>query len=551
MNQKLTKNNCFKLPLIILIINLIKLVENKNVPQVSSSIEFILDLKTKINKLTINQGDTQNDLYVASTNHLYKIIDEPSKSELKIAIDLSTGPKAQKQQCAFITEYSSSSTQCIKYICDEDTAQPQLKSLLKSKLKQNLVDNDNRLLLIDYKNQHLIECGTVDYGGCRLRQLSDLQIIGCNYSAPVIPFNSASGVVVSSSSSLSSTSRIDDSSLYLMVSNEYDPIERLDKTDFPIFSIRYLATTTKNTAESKQQLQLRQPLFQSKYPIESMNYDQTIFNSDFHMKIIYSFKHNGFVYFLFTITNKILSESCNRVDVESMSNKTTPKIVTRMLRICDSKWSGDSNQRGNRESNSQDPSETLASLLTSSETNSATLTETVLDCDDQISGSKHYLLQSAYFHEISSKNPNGEDNSILFLNFNTTVCKVRIKEIENHFLSMLRKCLDGDNNFAELVSPYSNKNTWKTPCRCSYLNDYSRKSPQSDDRKLFCHNDFFNYINSRKTLTIQSINLNISDKIKPISSLVSLNTDSSEKLVLILSTLDAKVYMFLFDPEKI
>lgn len=72
-----------------------------------------------------------------------------------------------------------------------------------------------------------------------------------------------------------------------MISNEYDPTERLDKTDFPIFSIRHLATNT------QQSVQIRQPLFQTKYPIESMNYDQTIFSPDFHMKIIYSFKHNG------------------------------------------------------------------------------------------------------------------------------------------------------------------------------------------------------------------------------------------------------------------
>lgn len=154
-------------------------------------------------------------------------------------------------------------------------------------------DNENRLLLIDERNEHLIECGTVDYGGCRLRRLSDLSIIGCNYSAPVIPFSSASGVVVSSSSS----SSIDDSSLYLMISNEYDPAERLDKTDFPIFSIRHLASAFAASAASTNQhqpaLQMRQPLFQTKYPIESMNYDQTIFSPDFHMKIIYSFKHNG------------------------------------------------------------------------------------------------------------------------------------------------------------------------------------------------------------------------------------------------------------------
>lgn len=180
----------------------------------------------------------------------------------------------------------------LKYICGDDEQSTKLSNLVLNNKAQKpaqrqLTDNDNRLLLIDDRNQHLIECGTIDYGGCRLRRLSDLSIIGCNYSAPVIPFSSASGVVVSSSSSPSSFG-IEDSSLYLMISNEYDPAERLDKTDFPIFSIRHLATQNQ-----QQQVQMRQPLFQTKYPIESMNYDQTIFAPDFHMKIIYSFKHNG------------------------------------------------------------------------------------------------------------------------------------------------------------------------------------------------------------------------------------------------------------------
>ena len=142
----------------------------------SNSVLNVLDLKTKINKLTINSNANNNiDIYVASTNHLYKIIDS-NTDNLKIDIDLVTGPKAQKQQCAFITEQSAStsSTQCIKYICDDDSSQSKLLKLQKS---QKYIDNDNRLLLIDAKNQHLIECGTIDYGGCRLRQLSDLQVI--------------------------------------------------------------------------------------------------------------------------------------------------------------------------------------------------------------------------------------------------------------------------------------------------------------------------------------------------------------------------------------
>ena len=191
----------------------------------------------------------------------------------------------------------------VKYICGEDEQSTKLSNIVlngnnklpKSQQQSNhqqrqLTDNDNRLLLIDERNEHLIECGTIDYGGCRLRSLSDLSIIGCNYSAPVIPFSSASGVVVSSSSP-----NFDDSSLYLMISNEYDPAERLDKTDFPIFSIRHLAAAPSSHQQPSVQ---RQPLFQTKYPIESMNYDQTIFAPDFHMKIIYSFKHNGNFYII-------------------------------------------------------------------------------------------------------------------------------------------------------------------------------------------------------------------------------------------------------------
>jgi hypothetical protein len=501
-------------------------------PTQSSSISKIVDLKTKINKLVLKESANGVDLYVASTNHLYKLSDNDSDL-LKIEIDLSTGPKAQKQQCAFVIE--SPETQCIKYICDDEQSR---LSLLKSSsqsrdAKQSaMIDYENRLLLIDTVNNNLIECATTDNGGCRLRNLDDLQITGCNYSAPVIPFSSASGVVIN---------KPGDSSLYLMVSNEYDPTERLDKSDFPVFSIRYLTPFLPSS-------------FQSKYPIESMNYDQTIFDSDFHMKIVYSFKHNGFVYFLFTITNKMLSESCNRVDAD-LNNQTMSKIVTRMLRICDNKWSQTLNNRSNRESS--ETFEQIANLYSNSATNLATLTETVVDCEDKVTGIKYSMLQSAYFHPQSNQRPAHDDDSILFMTFNSSsssnVCKVTIKEIDKHFVSMLNNCLEGDNNYAELVSPYSNKNTWKTPCRCSIINDSNRKSrvsssdSSSTDRKLFCHNDIFNYINSRKLLTIRSIE--IQDQMpttKSFTSLVTLN-HSTDSLVLILATSDARIVMLRYD----
>ena len=274
----------------------------------------------------------------------------------------------------------------------------------------------------------------------------------------------------------------------------------------------------------------------------------------------------------------MLSESCNRVDADSNlsgsgsgsnSNQTTAstKIVTRMLRICDSKWSangGQQQQRLNRDFNTQENIEQLQSLYasaSSSATNSAMLTETVLDCEDGSTGQKHHLLQSAHFHEV----PNSSDESMLFMTFNSSsspstsaVCKLTIKQIDAHFVSMLRKCLDGDNSYAELVSPYSNKYTWKTPCRCSVITDFSRKLPQSDvlnlnERKLFCHNDFFNYMNSRRTLSIKSIGIELPNT-KPITSIVTMNVDNenpdSNSLVLILSTLDAQIYMLNFDVQN-
>jgi hypothetical protein len=258
-----------------------------------------------------------------------------------------------------------------------------------------------------------------------MRNLATLDIIGCNYSAPVIPFSSASGVVViNSNNNGNGGGDSGESSLYLMVSNEYDPMERLDKSDFPVFSIRHLATharatipTSTNTKPPQQQQQHQtHAMFQSKYPIESMNYDQNIFGPEFHMRVIYSFKHNGFVYFLFTITNKMLSESCNRIDdidttmiMSSSLNQTSSannnnningggsKIVTRMLRICDTKYNAFS--RTNRESTMFNSGEAVIDHIQSLYTgggaasNSATLTETVIECEDGSSGKLDLIIK--------------------------------------------------------------------------------------------------------------------------------------------------------------
>jgi hypothetical protein len=538
----------------------------------SSTIENVLDLKTRINRLVVITANSERQsgqaaeaatsLYVASTNHLYKITD--SAQSFKVDIDLVTGPKLERQQCAVINPSSSATSQCIKYVCDEDSDPS------KSSLKQ--IDNDNSLLLVDAQNQNLIECGSIDYGGCRLRELNDLSIIGCNYSAPVIPFSSASGVVTtstsqlqqyssssSSSSSKTNSNLIHQSSLYLMVSIEYDPVEeRYDRLDFPVFSVRHLSATSAaaQTTQDRTKPNLidnNQQLFQSKYLIESMNYDQNIYTDDFHFKIIHSFSHDGFIYFLYTITNKILPESCNRMDsmMDSASNQTSTKIVTRLLRICDTKAASSSENRNvNQETIDQ-----FNNIYNSANSgaNLATLTETVLDCDDEIEG-KFHLLQSAHFQAL----PESSENSTLFLTFNNTrlptqssVCKITMKEIDEHFLLMLRKCLEGDNNYGELVSPYSNKNSWKTPCRCSTMSDTTAKKPAllstSDHRKLFCHNDMFNYMNSRQTLTLRSIEMDTFEAIRPITAISSLLVSSATssphnpELVLVLADINAQV----------
>lgn len=122
--MKRTNSNSGRLFVIICLLNII--VESSSA---ASSIEGIVDLKSRINRLTLSKSTRNNlankpvDLFVASTNHLYKIVDydlntaDSAKSGLQIEIDLVTGPKLQKQQCAFITESigpSNSGAQCIK-----------------------------------------------------------------------------------------------------------------------------------------------------------------------------------------------------------------------------------------------------------------------------------------------------------------------------------------------------------------------------------------------------------------------------------------------------
>lgn len=300
----------------------------------STVVRSVFDLKTRINRVTLTHTSSEEvNLYVASTNHLYRYqdsIDQRTRQKsLRPIVDLTTGPKLQKPQCAFLTS-ESSGEQCIKYICDEDSGNSKLLSAAMNRQQAQLIQNENRLLLVDLSSDQLIECGSIDYGGCRLRRLSDLSIIGCNYSAPLIPFSTASGVIVSQPA-FSQHSSASMSNLYLMVSMETDlQNSKLEKSEFPVFSFR-------NLDSSQQQGAL---LFQPKYPIEYMNYDQNLFDADFHMKIKYSFKHNGYIYFLYTITNKVLTQNCKKIVTQQANNKTESIVVTRMVRICDTAWTG-------------------------------------------------------------------------------------------------------------------------------------------------------------------------------------------------------------------
>jgi hypothetical protein len=206
-----------------------------------------------------------------------------------------------------------------------------------------------------------------------------------------------------------------------MVSIEYDRDEELDRLDFPVFSVRHLATSTNS----------QQQLFQSKYPIESMTYDQSIYTDDFHFRIVHSFSHNGFIYFLYTITNKILPDSCNRMDhaSDTIANQTTTKVVTRLLRVCDAKAANGGGAETNRNgggggASNQDTIDQFSNMYNSG-ASSATLTETVIDCDDQVDG-KFHLLQSAHFQPLAES----PDDSLLFLSFNNTG-KKKLKSVKN------------------------------------------------------------------------------------------------------------------------
>jgi len=81
-----------------------------------------------------------------------------------------------------------------------------------------------------------------------------------------------------------------------------------------------------------------------------------------------------------------------------------------------------------------------------------------------------------------------------------------------------------------------------------------------DDRKLFCHNDYFNYLNGRVPLTLNSIHLqdqNNNNNAVPLSKVITSVTvmlsdtqRADSLLVIVLATSDAKLLMSAYDPIK-
>jgi hypothetical protein len=90
-------------------------------------------------------------------------------------------------------------------------------------------------------------------------------------------------------------------------------------------------------------------------------------------------------------------------------------LVTRLLRVCDAKAvNGGAETNCNGGGSNQDNIDQFNNMYNSG-ASSATLTETVIECDDQIDG-KFHLLQSAHFQPLSES----PDDSLLFLSFNNT-----------------------------------------------------------------------------------------------------------------------------------
>lgn len=214
----------------------------------------------------------------------------------------------------------------------------------------------------------------------------------------------------------------------------------------------------------------------------------------------------------------------------------------------------DSSSRSSKKRNNNQHQENLERLsehFAPSATNLAVLTELVLDCDDTLTGNKYHLLQSAFFLEQG-------DDATLLMSFNSShsstaksaVCAVKLAKIEEHYSGMLRKCMAGDNSAAELVSPYSNMLTWKAPCRCSMLMQefFVLPAEKQSDRKLFCHNDYFNYLNGRVPLSLRAIRMpGLGGSITGITALHTDATHQSGPIVLVLATSNAKVLMFTYD----
>ena len=61
-----------------------------NIAKTFASVTSVIDLKTKINRLAFTHKNNSVNLYVTSTNHLYRLFDSYSEN-LQIKVDIVTG----------------------------------------------------------------------------------------------------------------------------------------------------------------------------------------------------------------------------------------------------------------------------------------------------------------------------------------------------------------------------------------------------------------------------------------------------------------------------
>lgn len=111
-------------------------------------------------KLTVNK-QTQN-VYVSAVDYLYSL--DP---DLDLQVEAVTGPKLDNIGCVPLPLASAGGSACShKYIW---------------------TNNYNKIMLVDYVNEHLITCGTLYQGICEKRFLSNFTLVEPpNYNSPVV-----------------------------------------------------------------------------------------------------------------------------------------------------------------------------------------------------------------------------------------------------------------------------------------------------------------------------------------------------------------------------